>query len=97
MPDMDIKTAVWRPEQSVEDVFDTTYKEKEGPKPPVVIVWRNVVLMTLLHTAALYGLLLIPSASVFTLIWSEYSNQTLQHTTRFISNQHSVIIYSHVP
>lgn len=72
MPDMDIKTAVWRPEQSVEDVFDTTYKEKEGPKPPVVIVWRNVVLMTLLHTAALYGLVLIPSASVFTLIWSEY-------------------------
>ncbi|XP_077086949.1 acyl-CoA desaturase [Siphateles boraxobius] len=70
MPDMDIKTAVWRPEQSVEDVFDTTYKEKEGPKPPVVIVWRNVILMTLLHTAALYGLLLVPSASVFTLIWT---------------------------
>lgn len=67
---MDIKAQVWRPEQTVEDVFDHSYKEKEGPKPPVVIVWRNVILMTLLHTGALYGLLLIPSANVLTLIWT---------------------------
>jgi len=97
MPDMDIKTAVWRPtpEQSVEDVFDTTYKEKEGPKPPVVIIWRNVILMSLLHSAALYGLLLVPSTSVLTLFWSEYRN-TATHWMFDISNQQSVIINSHV-
>ncbi|XP_067224931.1 acyl-CoA desaturase [Chanodichthys erythropterus] len=69
MPDMDIKASARRAE-TVEDVFDHTYKEKEGPKPPIVVVWRNVILMTLLHTGALYGLLLIPSASVLTLIWT---------------------------
>ncbi|XP_072523053.1 acyl-CoA desaturase [Salminus brasiliensis] len=54
----------------VEDVFDESYKEKEGPKPPVAIVWRNVVLMSLLHLGALYGVFLIPSASVLTLLWA---------------------------
>ncbi|XP_076856630.1 acyl-CoA desaturase [Brachyhypopomus gauderio] len=54
----------------VEDVFDETYKEKEGPKPPMVVVWRNVALMSLLHAGALYGLFLLPSASPLTLVWS---------------------------
>ncbi|KAI4900938.1 hypothetical protein NFI96_015565 [Prochilodus magdalenae] len=54
----------------VEDVFDESYREKEGPKPPVVMVWRNVVLMGLLHLGALYGLFLIPSASPLTLLWA---------------------------
>ncbi|KAJ8284872.1 hypothetical protein COCON_G00037220 [Conger conger] len=55
---------------TVEDVFDDTYKEKEGPKPPKQVVWKNVFLMTLLHIGAMYGLLLIPSASILTLAWS---------------------------
>ncbi|KAG7462426.1 hypothetical protein MATL_G00184760 [Megalops atlanticus] len=55
---------------TVEDVFDDTYKEKEGPKPPRKIVWINVVLMTLLHIGALYGVIILPSASVLTLGWS---------------------------
>ncbi|XP_023663858.1 acyl-CoA desaturase-like [Paramormyrops kingsleyae] len=54
----------------VEDVFDDTYREKDGPKPPMQIVWRNVILMTLLHFGALYGLYLLPSTSVLTLAWS---------------------------
>ncbi|XP_053269841.1 acyl-CoA desaturase isoform X1 [Pleuronectes platessa] len=58
------------PEPPREDTVDHTYKEKEGPKPPRVIVWRNVVLMTVLHLAAAYGALLIPSASPLTLLWS---------------------------
>ncbi|KAM3605561.1 uncharacterized protein V6R79_000812 [Siganus canaliculatus] len=59
------------PESStVEDVFDDTYKEKEGPKPPMRLVWRNIILMSLLHIGALYGLVLIPSASVPTLAWT---------------------------
>ena len=57
---------------TVEDVFDDTYREKEGPKPPRRLVWRNIILMLLLHSGALYGLVLIPSASVLTLAWSKY-------------------------
>ncbi|KAK2820505.1 hypothetical protein Q5P01_023464 [Channa striata] len=57
------------PETAVEDVFDQTYKEKEGPKPPMIIVWRNVILMSLLHIGALYGISLIPSAAPLTLLW----------------------------
>ncbi|KAJ3607458.1 hypothetical protein NHX12_024509 [Muraenolepis orangiensis] len=52
------------------DTFDHTYKEQEGPKPPRQMVWRNVLLMVVLHVGALYGLLLVPSASYMTLLWS---------------------------
>ncbi|KTG06441.1 hypothetical protein cypCar_00040463 [Cyprinus carpio] len=70
MPDREIKSPIWHPEPgTVEDVFDHTYKEKEGPKPPTVIVWRNVILMSLLHLGALYGLFLFPSARALTWIW----------------------------
>lgn len=58
---------------TVEDVFDDTYKEREGPKPPRRLVWRNIILMTLLHVGALYGLVLTPSASGLTLAWGKYS------------------------
>lgn len=54
---------------SRDDVFDDTYKEKEGPKPPSVIVWKNVILMSLLHIGAIYGISLIPSAASLTLAW----------------------------
>lgn len=60
------------PEAPREDVFDHTYREKEGPKPAMIIVWKNVLLMTLLHIGALYGVLLISSASHLTLLWCEY-------------------------
>lgn len=57
---------------TTEDVYDDAYEEKQGPKSPLQIVWRNVLLMTLLHIGALYGLKLLPSVSFLTLIWSEY-------------------------
>uniref|UniRef100_A0A3B1K8M5 Stearoyl-CoA desaturase 5 n=1 Tax=Astyanax mexicanus TaxID=7994 RepID=A0A3B1K8M5_ASTMX len=41
-------------------------EEKRGQ----TIVWRNVVLMALLHLAAVYALQLIPRAHPFTWIWS---------------------------
>ncbi|KAM9364632.1 stearoyl-CoA desaturase b [Pholidichthys leucotaenia] len=53
----------------VDDVFDDTYKEKNG-KPPMMLVWRNIIMMSLLHLGALYGLSLIPSASPLTLAWT---------------------------
>lgn len=62
---------------TVEDVFDDSYKEKEGPKPPRKLVWRNILLMTLLHIGALYGLVFIPSASGLTLAWSKYLVNTV--------------------
>lgn len=53
-----------------EDAFDPTYQEKEGPKPPQRIVWKNVLLMALLHIGAFYGLFLVPYAAVETLLWT---------------------------
>uniref|UniRef100_A0ACB8E8R3 Uncharacterized protein n=1 Tax=Sphaerodactylus townsendi TaxID=933632 RepID=A0ACB8E8R3_9SAUR len=38
---------------------------------PHEIVWRNVILMTLLHATAGYSLVLIPKSHVFTLIWGK--------------------------
>lgn len=35
------------------------------------IVWRNVVLMSLLHLGAVYALLLIPKAHPLTLLWGK--------------------------
>nr|XP_033798036.1 acyl-CoA desaturase [Geotrypetes seraphini] len=55
-----------------DDIFDESYREKEGPKPPMKIVWRNVIAMSLLHIGALYGLILIPSASFSTWVWSMF-------------------------
>ncbi|XP_064418724.1 stearoyl-CoA desaturase b [Latimeria chalumnae] len=53
-----------------DDVFDDSYKEKEGPKPPMKIVWRNVVMMSFLHVGALYAVFLLPAASPLTWGWA---------------------------
>ncbi|KAI2657877.1 Acyl-CoA desaturase [Labeo rohita] len=53
-----------------EDVYDDAYEEKPGPSPPLQIVWRNVLLMSLLHLGAFYGLTVLPSVSSLTLIWT---------------------------
>ncbi|XP_013860480.1 stearoyl-CoA desaturase b [Austrofundulus limnaeus] len=54
---------------TADDVFDNTYREKGGAQP-MVLVWRNIILMSLLHVGALYGLLLIPSTTPLTLAWT---------------------------
>ncbi|XP_061766012.1 stearoyl-CoA desaturase b [Nerophis ophidion] len=56
--------------RTAEDVFDDTYAEKVGPKPPMRLVWRNIILMILLHSGALYGATLIPAAGTLTLAWT---------------------------
>lgn len=56
----------------IDDIFDETYREKEGPKPPMRYVWRNIILMSLLHLGALFGLTLIPSAKIQTLAWGKH-------------------------
>ncbi|XP_053164084.1 stearoyl-CoA desaturase [Hemicordylus capensis] len=54
----------------VDDIFDESYHEKEGPKPATIYVWRNIILMFLLHVSALYGISLIPSAKLHTSLWA---------------------------
>lgn len=41
------------------------------------IVWRNVVLMSLLHLAAVYSLVLIPRAKPLTLLWGKSRRRPL--------------------
>ncbi|XP_046568333.1 stearoyl-CoA desaturase 5-like isoform X1 [Haliotis rubra] len=41
-------------------------------RPPMKIVWRNVVLFALLHLAAVYSLLLVPQAHSYTLLWCAF-------------------------
>lgn len=40
------------------------------------IVWRNVILIGLIHAGALYSVLLIPKAHPFTWIWCKSANKT---------------------
>ncbi|XP_068806356.1 stearoyl-CoA desaturase isoform X2 [Struthio camelus] len=54
----------------IDDIFDETYREKEGPKPPLQYVWRNIILMSLLHLGGIFGLVLIPYAKIQTLAWA---------------------------
>lgn len=56
----------------VDDIFDGTYQQKEGPRPPLRYVWRNIILMSLLHLGALFALTLIPSAKIQTLAWGKH-------------------------
>lgn len=42
------------------------------------IVWRNVVLMSLLHLAAVYSLVLIPKAKPLTLLWGKSRGRPLR-------------------
>ncbi|XP_050001669.1 acyl-CoA desaturase 3 isoform X2 [Alexandromys fortis] len=58
-----------RPEMK-EDIYDPSYQDEEGPPPKLQYVWRNIILMTLLHLGALYGLVLIPSSKFYTLLWA---------------------------
>uniref|UniRef100_A0A8C8VQP2 stearoyl-CoA 9-desaturase n=1 Tax=Pelusios castaneus TaxID=367368 RepID=A0A8C8VQP2_9SAUR len=53
-----------------DDIFDDSYREKEGPKPVKIYVWRNIIFMSLLHLGGLYGLWLIPVAKPLTLMWA---------------------------
>uniref|UniRef100_A0A2K5C102 stearoyl-CoA 9-desaturase n=1 Tax=Aotus nancymaae TaxID=37293 RepID=A0A2K5C102_AOTNA len=52
-----------------DDIYDPTYKDKENPRPKVEYVWRNIILMSLLHLGALYGIILIPTCKFYTWLW----------------------------
>ncbi|KAM7330255.1 hypothetical protein ACRRTK_011868 [Alexandromys fortis] len=54
-----------------EDLHDPSYQDEEGPPPKLQYVWRNIILMVLLHLGALYGITLIPSCKVYTCLFDE--------------------------
>ncbi|EHA97944.1 Stearoyl-CoA desaturase 5 [Heterocephalus glaber] len=53
-------------------------EEQGGPEGPgargqrLTVVWRNVVLMGLLHAGAVYALVLVPRAQPLTLLWAYF-------------------------
>ncbi|XP_068948556.1 stearoyl-CoA desaturase 5 [Petaurus breviceps papuanus] len=59
-------------ESPTESAAQEGVQEGDSAKGPArqVIVWRNVVLMSLLHFGALYSLTLIPKAQLLTLLWA---------------------------
>ncbi|MBZ3874547.1 Acyl-CoA desaturase 2 [Sciurus carolinensis] len=58
-----------RPEMK-DDIFDPSYQDAEGPRPKLEYVWRNIILMGLLHLGALYGVILVPTSKFYTLLWA---------------------------
>ncbi|KAM4852219.1 acyl-CoA desaturase 3-like [Thomomys bottae] len=58
-----------RPEMK-EDIYDPTYQDEAGPPPKLEYVWRNVILMALLHLGALYGITLVPACKAYTWLWA---------------------------
>ncbi|XP_052041191.1 stearoyl-CoA desaturase 4 isoform X3 [Apodemus sylvaticus] len=62
-----------RPEMR-EDIHDPSYQDEEGPPPKLEYVWRNIILMALLHVGALYGITLVPSCKVYTWLFGIFYN-----------------------
>lgn len=58
-----------RPELK-DDLYDPTYQDDEGPPPKLEYVWRNIILMALLHLGALYGITLVPSCKLYTCLFA---------------------------
>lgn len=54
----------------LDQVETVLYETTTQKRPPMKIVWRNVVLFAMLHLAAVYSVFLIPSAKYQTLLWS---------------------------
>ncbi|KAK7111603.1 acyl-CoA desaturase-like isoform X2 [Littorina saxatilis] len=62
---------VQSPEGLEDEVEPVILEENHSQKrPPMVIVWRNVVLFLFLHFGALYAAFLVPKAHPLTLLWS---------------------------
>ncbi|KAM5271820.1 stearoyl-CoA desaturase-like [Ctenodactylus gundi] len=57
-----------RPEMT-DDIRDPSYQDEEGPAPKLEYVWKNIILITLLHLGALYGITLVPTCKFYTWLW----------------------------
>ncbi|XP_060573457.1 stearoyl-CoA desaturase-like isoform X2 [Ruditapes philippinarum] len=54
----------------VDSLMSSKQPEQEVKRPPLQIVWRNVVLMATLHISAIYGIYILPQAKLYTLVWT---------------------------
>ena len=59
-------------DDEVEPVITEDSNQVNQKRPPMVIVWRNVISFTILHLAALYAVFLIPKAHPLTWLWGEF-------------------------
>jgi hypothetical protein len=71
-----------RPELK-DDLYDPTYQDDEGPPPKLEYVWRNIILMALLHLGALYGITLVPSCKLYTCLFGEQHPLSWANTSDF--------------
>uniref|UniRef100_A0A8C6AAQ1 Uncharacterized protein n=1 Tax=Marmota marmota marmota TaxID=9994 RepID=A0A8C6AAQ1_MARMA len=55
-----------------DDIYDPSYQDAEGPRPKTEFVWRNIILMGLLHLGALYGIILVPTCKFYTWLWAYF-------------------------
>lgn len=80
--DHDVKVAPLDVNAAPTDELGVVPVISDSPEPevggqPLQIVWRNVILMSGLHIAALYGIYLLPQATISTLVWSKYKMRRL--------------------
>lgn len=71
-----MQTEEQSPRETTEDMDSENLPSVEPTKRPTVrIVWRNVILMALLHFGAIYALTLIPKSHPLTWLWKEENVQ----------------------
>jgi len=74
MPPRNIDVLPTNPvEDEIADEIEPVITEDTHPqkRPPMQIVWRNIVYMSLLHLGAIYGMFLLPWAQPLTWLWSK--------------------------
>ena len=69
--DIDLCSSAEVKENEVEPVV--TEETVEQKRPPMKIVWKNVIIFSFLHLAALYGMFLLPWAKPQTWLFSKYT------------------------
>jgi hypothetical protein len=61
--------------EGLDDEVEPVITEENNPltqkRPPMIIVWRNVIVMGTLHLLAVYSLFKISSAHPLTWLWSK--------------------------
>lgn len=61
------------PPRETTEIFESGLPPAEPiQQRPWKIVWRNVIIMALLHAGAIYALTLIPKSHPMTWIWGKY-------------------------
>lgn len=56
----------------VDNLLSEATSQPQKRRPPMVIVWRNVIIFILLHAATLYSFTLLSKAMTKTLLFCKY-------------------------